>query len=216
MNAVQFYESIVQDNDTNIAAHFIVVPRRSLPVPEGEVESEGMSPAPPESENLIGQLGLHPIKQLRPEDITTVLSAILAYAPHLHGKIVDTSFEAQRQFDLDKIIENPDSLNLPKGDKEFISYLVDESIVPMEQSPLSTVSLQNLGKASGITIGAYMGFVVAGSTPLLFITVPAGMILCGASYGIAFGLQEGLKARITRLISKAQGVSRKSSKGRKK
>jgi hypothetical protein len=55
-------------------------------------------------------------------------------------------------------------------------------------------------KASGMGIGAYVGFVAAGSGPLLLITVPAGMIICGAAAGIGKAIEDGLYQRILKMM----------------
>jgi hypothetical protein len=85
---------------------------------------------------------------------------------------------------------------------EFAAYLAMTPVVPFENSPLSAESLGNLlTKAGGYGVGAYIGFITGGTTPLLFITVPAGMVICGAAAGIGRGLEEGLRSRVRTLIS---------------
>lgn len=64
-------------------------------------------------------------------------------------------------------------------------------------------------KASGTGMGAFTGFVLAGDTPLLFILVPAGMILFGAAAGVARALEEGLRERVLKLI-RSEGQSKES------
>ncbi|HET8863902.1 MAG TPA: hypothetical protein VFM94_11715 [Solirubrobacterales bacterium] len=85
---------------------------------------------------------------------------------------------------------------------EFAEYAAYGSVVPFEHSPLGGDSLGNLlASGSGAGIGAGIGLMVAGGpTPLLFITVPAGMIICGSAKGVADGMAEGLRHHIRRLM----------------
>ncbi len=85
---------------------------------------------------------------------------------------------------------------------ELAEYATMANIIPFESSPLSGESLGNLVNIAGYGIGAYVGIVTAGSTPLLFITVPLGMIICGAAAGVARALEEGLKNKILKLLQK--------------
>lgn len=86
---------------------------------------------------------------------------------------------------------------------EFAEYVSMTPVIPFENSPLSAESLGALlTKVGGYGVGAYIGFlIVGGSTPLLLITVPAGMIICGAAAGISQGLEKGLKERIYKIIN---------------
>jgi hypothetical protein len=203
MNPVQYYETTIQDNDSNLSAHVIVVPRRSLPesrvVLTGSMESETLE----EPEYLMRQLGFWPIREINPDQIPLLLAALLSHVADLWGPITDTSFEAARYYNVTQILENPNAVPIPNADRAFAEYLSFERLIPFEQSPLDSLSLDQIAKASGVTIGAYIGFVVAGPTPLLFLTVPAGMIICGAAAGIGAGLQTGLRQRLSSLISRA-------------
>ncbi|CEP35285.1 MULTISPECIES: hypothetical protein [unclassified Halomonas] len=84
---------------------------------------------------------------------------------------------------------------------KFAEYVSMAAVFPFENSPLTAESIGSLlTKAGGCGAGTYIGFAVAGTTPLLFIAVPTGMIICGAAAGIAQGLEEGLRERISKFI----------------
>ena len=72
-----------------------------------------------------------------------------------------------------------------------------DNLMPFERSP---IELESLGKlvvsATGAGIGAYAGFVLAGSTPFLLVAIPAGMIICRAAKGIADALEQGLREKL--------------------
>ena len=84
---------------------------------------------------------------------------------------------------------------------QFAEHLVLSPVVPVRRNPLNLESLGSvITTASGVGLGAFAGFIVAGGTPLIFVTVPAGMIIFGAAAGVAKGLEKGLAARISKWI----------------
>jgi hypothetical protein len=88
---------------------------------------------------------------------------------------------------------------------DVIDQLCNEAafskLIPFQESPIDLHSLAELAvKATGVGLGAYAGFVASGGTPLVLITVPAGMILCGAAAGFGRALEEGLRTRILSLM----------------
>ena len=88
MNPVQYYETTLQDNDSNLSAHVVVVPRRSLPesrvILTGSMESETLE----EPAYLMRQLGLHPIREINSDQLPIVLAALLSHVPDLWGPIM--------------------------------------------------------------------------------------------------------------------------------
>ncbi|NPU64725.1 hypothetical protein HL667_06940 [Bradyrhizobium sp. 83012] len=74
--------------------------------------------------------------------------------------------------------------------------------VVVERSPPQSVTLASLLKgASSVTIGTLLGQgVAAGSYPLMFITVPMGIVVVGSAIGISKGLQDGLQREVERLV----------------
>jgi hypothetical protein len=79
-------------------------------------------------------------------------------------------------------------------------------VVPVELSPLGAESLAGvLTKAGGGAVGLVVGVASSGGTPLLLLTVPAGMILCGAAAGIASALEQGLRRALLRKLGVEEG-----------
>ena len=61
-------------------------------------------------------------------------------------------------------------------------------------------------EAGGVGVGTYAGWVIAGGAgPMLFVWVPAGMLLFGLATGIAMGIQNGLRDRIYNAIMGKKG-----------
>lgn len=76
---------------------------------------------------------------------------------------------------------------------DVASQLVDLPVIPSRHSPLLETSLKDIIlQGSGVSIGATVGFLVGWGTPLLFITVPAGMFICGSAAALAKALEKGL------------------------
>ena len=69
--------------------------------------------------------------------------------------------------------------------------------------------LREIAKAGApVVIGTFLGYEVAdGSYPLMFITIPVGIIVIGSAIGISRGLENGLNKFVEGLFK---------NKGRKK
>jgi hypothetical protein len=67
----------------------------------------------------------------------------------------------------------------------FAEYVAFAELIPFEESPLKAKSIMAIAAAAGVKIGLIAG----GPTPLVLLTVPAGIILCtaGAAFGPALG-----------------------------
>lgn len=130
----------------------------------------------PELPDLAGSLELD--LQTGPQSVAELPSAIVAV---LRGEISQGSRAGEPEY-------------------EFAEAVAFDEVIPFEFSPLDARSLASIVTGSGAA-GAAVGFVVgAGVPPLLLITVPAGMIVCGAAAGIAAALEQGLKTRLLRRL----------------
>ncbi len=90
---------------------------------------------------------------------------------------------------------------IPRGGHLFIEELIYGKHVIIENSPLSMESLANLvNSATGVGLGAYIGFIIGGNTTLLLLTVPAGMVICGSAAGLSRALEKGLEKRLMKLL----------------
>jgi hypothetical protein len=96
-----------------------------------------------------------------------------------------------------------------QGDESnlFANYAIAARVIPFEQSPLGAESLSSIAvssvKAGTIGLGATVGYISAGPTPFLLITVPLGIVLCGASVSFAKWLEENRAKIWGRLLARA-------------
>jgi 4-hydroxybenzoate polyprenyltransferase len=89
--------------------------------------------------------------------------------------------------------------------------VANNKVIPFEQSPLELQSLKDiLIKGTGSAVGAYAGFVAAGSHPMVLVVVPAGIVLFGAAFGVAKALEDGLYEKLMGIM----GVKTKRGKQR--
>lgn len=182
----QLYETIVTDPSSGLALQFIIVPARSL-------EDTSILDDPIQA---MKRLGVEPHCTIKESRLANALTAVLAINKKGDSRLDDLNALAA---------ELPEVF-------EFAQALVSSEIIPFEKSPISPGSLIDIAKSgSGVGIGAALGFYVGVSIAnplLLFITVPAGMIICCAARGVGEAieevakevLKERLKARILKLL----------------
>ncbi|MFM0430496.1 hypothetical protein PQQ75_15925 [Paraburkholderia aspalathi] len=209
---IQTYKTVVFDKICDTSVFFLTLPSRSLPLSARKI----IQPSNTDSHvsqhgewqqlvrQLIEQLGLH-------ELVGWTHSELRHMEESFEGEALARTiglFFKERKADPADLLKITGELvasalnpsDLTDEQLRFATYLTDAPIIPFEHSPLTGVSLKEITKASGAAIGAYMGFVVGGSTPLLFITVPTGMLICGFAGGMAHGIEGGLARGLAKRI----------------
>jgi hypothetical protein len=181
MEILQIYETTVISKSSDHELAVVVIPGRSLPqdIPV---------------ETVLQELRIKKHASTSPSTIARDLAVILS--PRLSDQ---NAFQILRETVVAPITQQKPSPEFQpsEDDVSFAEYVSFKPVIPVEESPLSLDSLANLARVGGVTIGAYVGFVAFGSSPpLLMISVPTGMIICGAAYAVGQALQEGLKERI--------------------
>jgi len=186
MKVLQTYETTILSESSKHALHALIVPRRSF-----AGENRGIK-----VDDVLSSLGLQRlmVPSIEASDLVNALAVLLSPS---------VDYTKKTAYLVSVLQDTPLGVTPPTTptDRTFAEQAVFDSLLPFEQSPLS---LESLGKlvvsASGAGIGAYAGFVLAGPTPLLLITIPAGMIICGAAKGIADALEQGLRDRLVRFL----------------
>jgi hypothetical protein len=196
MKMIQIYETRMMSHTANHEAHFVLVPARSF-----FTESGAPASSTPKHEEILKELDLKKISSLLPHHLAEGLALLMSPS-------IDENVERHLK-DLcngtGRTSENADELCslkvFAKADMEFAENLSFECDLPFENSPLTgEVLVRLVTKATGAGVGAFAGFVAFGASPLLLVTVPAGMILCGAAKGVADALESGLRERLTNYL----------------
>jgi hypothetical protein len=180
----QFYETTVFDLDTDRAISLIVVPSRVI-VDRTVLEN---------SDTVCEFLGCNPRYISRsPSSLTYMIASVLMEA--------DAESALKRIVDLANVPSDRLWEKVGREVAEFAEQIAYAKLVPFEESPLNLHSLASLAgagaKTGAVGIGFTIGLVAAlHGTPLVLVTVPAGIVICGAAIGAAEGLKELLKRLI--------------------
>jgi hypothetical protein len=185
-NVVQIYETTIADTTSELSAHFVTVPARSL---------GGSSYLYQGSDWPLETLGLLRIADVPFGGVARSLAACL---------VSDDVEEFLRRFEQGFEEETKhSSAQLPKP-FVFAEYLTFARNIPFEQPSLSADSLGNILTAQGHGEAGYMYHEVT-RTPLLAVAIPAGMVLCGSAPGMIRALESGLRQRLMELVKSRSG-----------
>ncbi len=185
-NVAQIYETTIADTASDLSAHFVTVPARSLggtaylfQGPDGPLET----------------IGLLRIADVPFGGVARSLAALLVSAN------VD---DFMRRFDRGFEEETRHaSTELPKP-FVFAEYLTFARVVPFEWPSLAADSLGNILTAQGHGEAGYMYHEATG-TPVLAVAIPAGMVICGSSPGMVNALEAGLRRGLVDLVKSRSG-----------
>jgi hypothetical protein len=185
-NVAQIYETTIADTTSDLAAHIVTVPARSL---------GGSSYLFEGSDWPLEMLGLLRIADVPFGGVARSLAACL---------VSDDVEEFLRRFQQGFEEETGhSSMQLPKS-FVFAEYLTFARVLPFEQPSLSAESLGNILTAQGRGEAGYMYHEVT-KTPLLAIAIPSGMVICGSAPGMIRALESGLKQRLLELVKSRSG-----------
>jgi hypothetical protein len=185
-NVVQIYETTIADIASDLSAHFVTVPARSLG--GGSYLFEG-------SDWPLESLGLLRIADVPFGGVARSLAACL---------VSDDVEEFLRKFDqgFEEETEHS-SVRLP-GPFVFAEYLTFARVVPFEQPSLSADSLGNILTAQGHGEAGYV-YHEATKTPLLAVAIPPGMVICGSAPGMMRALESGFRQQLMEFIKSRSG-----------
>ncbi len=185
-NVAQIYETTIADTTSDLSAHFVTVPARSL---------GGSSYLYQGSDWPLETLGLLRIADVPFGGVARSLAACL---------VSDDVEEFLRRFEQGFEEETRhSSAQLPKP-FVFAEYLTFARVVPFEQPSLSADSLGNILTAQGHGEAGYM-YHEETRTPLLAVAIPAGMVICGSAPGMIRALESGLRQRLMELVKSRSG-----------
>jgi hypothetical protein len=199
LKLVQVYETTVASTESNYVFRFLTVPRQFVRV-QGD------------SAVVANLLGLQHVQQIEATSLPQAIMAMLA------ADSATSPSDLQVQALIAQFLQPPE---VPAQSRRFAEELAFATIVPFAESPLAAVSLAS--KVAGfakspIALGSFVG-ALAGSAPLavggvvafplLIITVPAGIILCGTAAAFAKFVDE----RRDDVFSKLVGITARTAAG---
>jgi hypothetical protein len=185
-NVAQIYETTIADTASDLSAHFVTVPARSLG--GGSYLYQG-------SDWPLESLGLLRIADVPFGGVARSLAACL---------VSDDVEEFLRKFHQGFEEETRhSSVQLPKP-FVFAEYLTFARVIPFEQPLLSADSLGNILTAQGRGEAGYM-YHEETRTPVLAVSIPSGMVICGSAPGMIRALESGLRQRLLGLVKSRSG-----------
>ena len=185
-NVAQIHETTIADITSDLSAHFVTVPARSL---------GGSSYLFQGSDWPLETLGLLRIADVPFGGVARSLAACL---------VSDDVEEFLRKFDQGFAQETQhSSTQLPKP-FVFAEYLTFARVIPFEQPSLCADSLGNILTAQGRGEAGYM-YHEETRIPLLAVAIPAGMVICGSAPGMIRALESGLRQRLVELVKSRSG-----------
>jgi len=180
MEISQVYETTVADRISNHAVRFLIIPHKDLSASIRHNDPAAM-------DALEDVLGLQGIRSISASDLPKTIAGMLL------ADSEDAAFQKlQAKAVLDHILQTaPSPTTTAAATPEllaFAEHVAFSTLVPFEESPLGLVSLASKAAAlskNGVALGAFIGVVAGGATPLLLLTVPTGIILCATAVAFA-------------------------------
>src|ERR671913_596705 len=185
-SVAQIYETTIADSASDLSAHFLTVPARSLG--GGSYLFHG-------TDGPLETLGLLRIADVPFGGVARSLAACLI------SRDVE---EFLRKFDQGFEEETEHSSTQLRKPFEFAEYLTFARVIPFEQPSLSADSLGNILTAQGRGEAGYMYHEVT-KIPLLAVAIPSGMVICGSAPGMIRALESGLRQRLVELVKSRSG-----------
>jgi hypothetical protein len=185
----QVYESTIADTASDLSAHFVTIPARSL---------GGSSYLFEGSEGPLETLGLLRIADVPFGGVARSLAACL-----ISSDVEEFLRRFHRGFE-EEFSHSSTQLPLPFV---FAEYLTFARVVPLEQPSLSADSLGNILTAQGHGEAGYMNHE-ASNTPVLAVAIPEGMVICGSARGMVLALDSGLRQRLMDFVRSRSAKNR--------
>jgi hypothetical protein len=128
--------------------------------------------------------------------IDEIITPIVHNASNEIPRFLDIILQGVETRDFEKRLHDGRLFNKP-----IVDYLMHYPVV-VERSPPEAIPFGVILKnSSSSVIGTMIGVAAAHeNTALLFVTVPAGIIVVGSAFGIAKGLERGLAGKIEKLM----------------
>ena len=177
LDITQWYETTVAERGTGRQFRFVGFPKRA--VAPGDMADVLASASEVVDRLELQNLGRVAVSQL-PQVIVALLQAEEANVSENLATV--TAFSQLLQPSVAEA-----------GIMAFAEQLAYSDLIPFEQSPLSLVSLVGQiasASKSSATLGAVVGLLAATGHPILLVTIPAGILICGGAMAVAKLMEE--------------------------
>ena len=195
LSVSQIYETTITDSESNLSAHFVIVPSRSL---------GGGSYLYREPNGPLLALGLLSLADVPLGGVVRSLAACLS------SESVDEFLQRFHEGFKEEI--SKPSWETPAR-FAFAEYLTFARVIPFEWSTFSADSLGNILTAQGYGQAAYV-YYEGTNVPMLAIAIPAGMLVCGSAPKMEDALGAGLRRRISEFVKNSPGGDSSTDEGR--
>lgn len=182
MRLGQTYETTLVSHDNQYAVRIISIPARAI----HEAYRNILDDLARATEAFDGQL-MQPIPSLM--RLPVAVSAI----------VENPSDARYAVFRMLSAIEHPQTDTFSSSILAFAEQISYAELIPFETSPISLHTLADIA-SYGATTATSVGLVAITHNPWLLITVPTGIVLCGAAQGVSKGLKTGLEYWTLRLL----------------
>ena len=182
----QVYETTIADSKSDLSAHFITVPARSLGGSSYQFQG---------SEGPLESLGLQRLADIPLGMTARSLAACLVSE--------DTDEFLQRFHDSFKEETVHPSISLPKH-FEFAEYLTFARRIPFEEDSLAADSLGNILTGQLHGEAAYMSYEHT-NTPVLAVAIPTGILVCGSTSQVVKALEAGMRQQLIEFVKSRSG-----------
>jgi hypothetical protein len=181
MELVRVYEATITDRQNGYAFTFMAIPNNSL---TSSARMEDLQT----TDALASLLELQKLQPVRPSLLAQAVAGMIQ-ADEAPEEIQKAQVEAV----LAQVLQTPSQPGPHQAFKPelltFAEQVTLTNVVPFEESPLGAVSLAAKAAAGYAknpkVLGAFIGVLAGGFTPLLLVTVPGGIILCATASAIA-------------------------------
>jgi hypothetical protein len=195
LSVSQIYETTITDSESNLSAHFVIVPSRSL---------GGRSYLFRETNGPLLTLGLLSLADVPLGGVVRSLAACLS------SEDVDEFLRRFHEGFKEEISKPSWETPAPFA---FAEYLTFARVIPFEWSAFSADSLGNILTAQGYGEAAYV-YYEGTEVPMLVIAIPAGILICGSATKMEDALGAGLRQRILEFVKNSSGEDSSSDEGR--
>lgn len=185
MRISQVFDTWIRNDELGLAARALVVP----------LESISEDALPDDLPGLTGALGLEVVTPLGPSSLVPALAVCLAAA----------AGDLDAPGDGDEL--QSAVADVPRPAYVFAEYLAFARCLPSrEHGRLGEESLAAVvTTAAARGAGAFAGYTLADGEPLLFVTAPVGLVICGADGALERALAGGLRDAVGALLGSADG-----------